>query len=90
MPYYEIPGENAALHVDGNFVESKHYIMEQVDDKVYAWEKDRNCLVKHMYTIDHANKTISFGPDFEQVYVWCIGGRFPPRPVLFKIEPNKN
>ena len=90
MPYYAIPGENASLFVDGNCVESKYYFMEEIDGVFKAWEKDRNCLVKHIYTIDHAKKTISFGPDFEQVYVWCIGNRFPCRPVLFKIEPPKN
>jgi len=85
MPYYDIPGENAALHVDGNCIESKHYFMVDKDDKTEAWEKDHNCIVKHIYTLDHKTKTITFGPDFEQVYVWCIGGRFPYRPVLFKI-----
>lgn len=87
MTYYAIPGQDAALFVHGNRIEAKHYIMEQVNGKTEAWERDRNCLVKHIYTLNHENKTISFGPDFEQVYVWCIGGRFPSRPVLFKIEP---
>lgn len=87
MSYYAIPGQNAALFVHGNRIEAKHYIMEQVDGNTQAWEKDRNCIVKHIYTLHHETKTISFGPHFEQVYIWCIGGRFPSRPVLFKIEP---
>ena len=90
MPYYTISGYDAALFVDGNCVESKQYFMEEVNGKTLAWEKATNCICTHIYTIDHANKTISFGSDFQQVYVWCIGGRFPPRPVLFKIEPDKN
>ena len=83
--YYNIPGENAALSVNGNMVENKHYIMVDKDGKVEAWEKLPSCIALHIYTIDHSNHTITFGPDFKQVYVWCIGGRFPCRPVLFKV-----
>jgi hypothetical protein len=90
MPYYAIPGEDAALFVHGNCVESKHYIMVEKNGKTEAWDKAANCICTHIYTIDHDTKTITFGPDFEQVYVWCIGGRFPFRPVLFKIEPKEN
>ena len=95
MSYYDISGYDGALFVHGNRVESKHYIMVEKDGNIEAWEKPcapapgtmlRNRL-KHIYTIDHSNKIISFGPDFEQVYVWCIGGRFPSRPALFKIDP---
>jgi len=90
MSYYAIPGEDAALFVHGNRVESKHYIMLEKDGKIEAWERTPNCICTHIYTLDDTNKTITFGPDFEQVYVWCIGGRFPSRPVLFKIEPVTN
>ena len=90
MPYYDIPGEDAALWVHDNWVESKRYIMVEKDGKTEAWDKSANCICTHIYTIDHTNKTITFGTDFEQVYVWCISGRFPPRPVLFKIDPLEN
>jgi hypothetical protein len=95
MSYYDISGYDGALFVHGNRVENKHYIMVEKDGNTEAWEKHpapesmlRN-RVKHIYTIDHTNKIISFGPDFEQVYVWCISGRFPSRPALFKIEPSE-
>ena len=91
MSYYDISGYDGALFVHGNRVESKHYIMVEKDGKTEAWEKCTASpatmlrTVKHIYTIDRATNTISFGPDFEQVYVWCISGRFPSRPALFKI-----
>lgn len=93
MSYYDISGYHGALFVHGNRVENKHYIMVEKDGNTEAWEKlptsHETMLrrVNHIYTIDHTNKIISFGPGFEQVYVWCIGGRFPSRPALFKIEP---
>lgn len=83
MAYYTIPGD-AALFVSGNRIEAKHYIMVEKDGKTEAW----NC--KHIYTLNHDNKTITFGPDFEQVYVWHIGGRVRSRPILYKIEPPQN
>lgn len=90
MSYYTIPGEDASLFVHGNRVEAKHYIMQQVNGKTEAWEKDSNCLVKHIYTLDHTNNTITFGPDFQQVYLWYFGSRVHSRPILFKIEPTTN
>lgn len=90
MSYYAIPGQDAALFVHGNRVESKHFVMVEKDGKTEAWERDRNCICTHIYTLNHDTKTVSFGPHFQQVYVWCIGGRFPSRPVLFKIEPDTN
>ena len=94
MSYYDISGYDGALFVHGNRVENKHYIMVEKDGNTEAWEKhpapdSMLHRVKHIYTIDHTNKIISFGPDFEQVYVWCISGRFPSRPALFKIEPSE-
>ena len=97
MSYYDISDYDGALFVHGNRVESKHYIMIEKDGKTQAWESRAPASpatmlrkpLKHIYTIDHSNKSISFGPDFEQVYVWCIGGRFPSRPALFKIDPPR-
>ena len=99
MSYYDISDYDGALFVHGNRVESKHYIMIEKDGKIEAWEKPcapaspasiLHNRLKHIYTIDHATNTISFGSDFEQVYVWCIGGRFPSRPAFFKIETATN
>jgi hypothetical protein len=89
MSYYTISDYNGALFVHGNRVESKHYLMVEKDGMTEAWEKSRP-VYKHIYTIDPASKTISFGPDFEQVHVWCIDGRFPARPCLFKKEDLAN
>jgi hypothetical protein len=89
MSYYAISGHHASLFVHGNRVESKHYVMQEVNGNTEAWERSSTCI-KHIYTLDHTNKIIAFGPDFEQVYVWCIRGRFHSSPILFKIEPLTN
>ncbi len=46
---YAIPGQDAALFVHGNRVESKHYVMVEKDGKTEAWERDRNCICTHLH-----------------------------------------
>ena len=86
MAYYTIPGD-AALFVSGNRIEAKHYIMLEKNGKTEAWTRNG---WSHIYTLNHETKTITFGPDFQQVYVWHIGGRVRSRPILYKIEPPPN